>query len=189
MSKAEVQLSIPFDEDISHANVDELLRSITDAIQDQLNQEDKAQEIATQFTVQEVTMEEVISTVKESPVQDELTIPSVVVPENLFVSESALQLINKSKEDAEEATKSIVVDIPESSGKSVEDMSVAEVAVFVDVATQTDSVIDEVSISQGKALTVVQDFQPSKLAIPSDLMLDNILKNLSEISSVLHQVK
>lgn len=107
----------------------------------------------------------------------------------LFISESSLQLINNPKDSTEGVPKSIVVDVLETSGKSVE-VSVTEVAIFVDGTTQNDTTVaTEDLASQGKVLTVIQDFKSHELAIPSDLMLDNILSNLSEISSVLHKVK
>lgn len=41
-SEVEFQLSIPTDDDLSLENVDELLKSVTEAMQDQLDQETKA---------------------------------------------------------------------------------------------------------------------------------------------------
>lgn len=42
VSEAEVQVDVPSNEDLSLSNVDELLRSLTEAIQDQIIQEEKA---------------------------------------------------------------------------------------------------------------------------------------------------
>lgn len=68
MSEAEVQFSIPSDKDISLDNVDELLRSVTKDIQDQLIQEEKSQENATQ-TDEKTVVVEVIPPVQEPTVQ------------------------------------------------------------------------------------------------------------------------
>lgn len=60
----EVQLFIPSDEDLSLINMDELLRSVTKAIQDQIIQEEKAQLDAAQ-TDEKIVVVEVITLFQE----------------------------------------------------------------------------------------------------------------------------
>lgn len=72
------------DEDLFLANVDELLWSVTDTIQDQLIQEEKAHETASQDDEEENVVVEDTSPFQEPPAQSDLSIPMVV--ENLFIS-------------------------------------------------------------------------------------------------------
>lgn len=64
--------------------MDELLKSVTEAIQDQLNQDEKSQDTAAKLD--EEQSYEIYSPIHEPPLQAELTILSVVVTENLFIS-------------------------------------------------------------------------------------------------------
>lgn len=52
VSEAEVQLSIPSDDDLSLTNVDELMRLVTKDIQDKLNKENQTKEVAAQLAIQ-----------------------------------------------------------------------------------------------------------------------------------------
>lgn len=145
MSEVEAQLVFPSMMTSLLANVDELLRSFTEAIQYQLNQEGKAQETGAPFAEEESVVVD-----DTSPVQPKLSIPYVVVPEDLFVPETLLQLIAHSKDSSEELSKSAAVDIPESSSKAFENPSETELVVPVVEPIQTDFVVVPVdTVSQG----------------------------------------
>lgn len=60
-------MGIPLDEDLSLSNVDKMLRSVTEVIQDQIFQEEKSQLTAAQ-TDEEVVVVEVITPVQDPPV-------------------------------------------------------------------------------------------------------------------------
>lgn len=111
----------------------------------------------------------------------------MVVPDTLFVSQSALQLIDPIQDQPDGLSKSVAEDFIASSSQSVEGSSAAEVSISAD--DQIQAALDVDVGSHGKVLTVITDFKSPELDIPNELILDNILTNLSEISSVLYQVK
>lgn len=84
-------------------NVDEVLKYVTEALQLQLEQEDQAKvteekvEDVFQESVEEIVVVAANESAQEPLVQPELTIPSIVVLEHLFVSDQALQVIYSSK--------------------------------------------------------------------------------------------
>lgn len=72
-----------------------------------------------------------------------------MVPENLFVYETSLQLITFSKDLSEEIPKLVTLDVLESISKSFESPLVIEVLVFIDESPKTYSInIDEDTISK-----------------------------------------
>lgn len=95
-----------------------------------------------------------------------------------------MQLIASSKEVYEGLPKKVVIDIPESSSKASEEIMATEVTTPAAETSQPESVVDaEITAGSDKDLFVILDLQSTDLDVPDDMVMDNILANLTRISS------